>query len=1137
MRHETELTERLRLRRGRGDTSEDDEGLPRSPCNSPTVTDKTAIKDNPKSHSTCSEGSLLSVGSSEMDEDSLGQPSIHSSKLSLEDRNTGDNDFDLDLSVKNTSAPLNHSGARHKASVKPQRRYGAPRKKRLSGSVLPTTPEVNEDTAARSMTPEGSSTKEIVTELYTSTTTTTNFSSSSSKNINKSNFSTLTEKQLKCSSLPPGLAAPGSDTNKLNRSRSNAGTKYQEEFGALGEQNESKNNKKTDSFLGRIFPRRSGKKRKSKEEVIVNTSSTTLSTTSNLTTTSMSISKQSEIIESSAKEFIHSERKSESLAIKPIPVPRSGAAARQRIQPNDIPASPDLGTRLDDGIFKSSPERTHTVSPLQMELESHFQQRLASLSTSPKSPQLATPPTSPRLQRSPLISPTKSPLPYPKVPLKSHVIEKMNSKHSRSEESRSKVIISGLSPFQQRVSATNFGEDSSDGFKSLNDLPAEAVKSSKLVAKSHSFKINNNSSDCEKTAVENRTTFAALATTRSTQEIQTTSKSVLHESQQFTYEIKKSSSLDNIENLEAMHTDKAKETFETIAATKLNAEKSESVDVNTVSRLKLNELEDSCKSLLKQEATETESVWTSESNKTENAKIESVNFEPKIVQSEIKEFIDKSYSDTTDFINSGITISGPRHKAIVSVSNESSIQSSETSCKTQITEVKREAYQEVKEQISVTKIQVKQESTHITNSTNTSVPEFMHIHLHKVDKPLNNVVLTAGFQSPKADEQNKTVLTDLPDVVTCNNPANSTLIMPENEKSENCELQSNETVRKFSKEDIEIIDKNETEDDKKHVATALVTITTMTPPIPTRMYKKNDFQIRKSLITVNNSEKPILKTKSSSLDIVESMKYSDENKIEGKSDIKTKTQSVNDLSSDLSKSDIKTKTQSVNDLSSDLSNAEPAVPLRRKSMANNKQKTEDEPELMKVFARRSLKLKDNESECLSQQVIRMMEDSNGGDIKSRDSDKENQLDSPSEERKKIIQKDLSKTKEPLLETKFVETPEVTLRKTANVPNNNKLYSYQRTTSLNNSKTNDLNNYDRMQKQNSCADRPKTDHWITYKVDENDSCTKLCQDEILAKEGGMGKKSARGFQKNSPIMYIKRLGKKYEKTFIRQYFPT
>lgn len=39
---QAELLDVVRRRRGRGDTSEDEEdlGLPRSPCNSPTVTDK-----------------------------------------------------------------------------------------------------------------------------------------------------------------------------------------------------------------------------------------------------------------------------------------------------------------------------------------------------------------------------------------------------------------------------------------------------------------------------------------------------------------------------------------------------------------------------------------------------------------------------------------------------------------------------------------------------------------------------------------------------------------------------------------------------------------------------------------------------------------------------------------------------------------------------------------------------------------------------------------------------------------------------------------------------------------------------------------------------------------------------------------
>ncbi|GJQ65610.1 hypothetical protein Trydic_g7705 [Trypoxylus dichotomus] len=993
-RLQTELTERLRLRRGRGDTSEDDEGLPRSPCNSPTVTDKTAIKDNPKSHSTCSEGSLLSVGSSEMDEDSFGQQSVHSSKLSLEERNITDGDFDLDLGLKNSSAPLNHSGARHKASVKPQRRYGAPRKKRLSGSVLPTTPEVNEEATVRSITPEVSSTKEIVAELYTSSTNISSTPSSSYKSMSKSNRATLTEKQLKCSSLPPGLAAPGSDSSKLNRSRSNAGTKYQEEFGALGEEDEAKDNKKTDSFLGRIFPRRSGKKRKSKEEKIISTSSTTLSTSTSVIATTTNISKHAEIVESTVKEFSHSERKSEAFIVKPIPVPRSGPASRQRIQPSDIPASPELGIHLNDNVRKSSPEKSHPASPLQVELENHFQQRLASLSASPKSLPIKTPPVSPKLQRSPLVSPPKSPLSYPKLPPKSHLLEKISPEH--------KVTITGLSAFQQRINANNIDENDSEGFKSLSDLPNEPIRLSKLVAKSQSFKTNNN--EYAKGLVENKTTFAALASTKNTQEVQiTSSKSIAKESKVTKSEIRKNDSLDNIKNTHALEiNDQPHEMFDkSVKTTELETRKPEIIEA--LSNSNSDELLEKV-TLSNLEAKELENVSAdSEVNIDKKLYAESEISESNIVHPESKELTSNSYSDASDFMNTGITISGPRHKAIVSVTSESSMQSSafETCTRSETDETKQEIHQEVREQqISVTKIQVKQESTVSTAVTKNTIPEFMNIQLHKVEKPLNNIILTTGFQSPKPEEE-KTFVTDLPDVVTCNNPPTSVPAITGIEKPADDELQIGDNVRKFSKEEIEIIESNENDDGKKHVATAIVTITTMTPPLPSRIFKKNDVQIRKSLITVNNAEKPALKTKSSSLDIVESIKSNDYTPLEEKSEIKVKTQSANDLTSDAI-------------------NAEPTVPLRRKSMAN-KQKQDDEPELMKVFARRSLKLKDNESESLSQQVVKMMEESNTIDTKSRDSDKENQLDSPSEERKKLIQKDLPKSKELPLETKFVET--------------------------------------------------------------------------------------------------------------------
>ncbi|KRT82558.1 hypothetical protein AMK59_4053, partial [Oryctes borbonicus] len=625
----------------------------------------------------------------------------------------------------------------------------------------------------------------------------------------------------------------------------------------------------------------------------------------------------------------------------------------------------------------------------------------------------------------------------------------------------------------------NMDENDSDGFKSLSDLPVESDKPAKLVAKSHSFKINNN--EYAKGPIENRTTFAALA---STQEIQITSKSVTTESKVTKHEIKKKDSLDSVKNVCVLETsDKSIDIFDKgINATELETRKPEVIEVIKVHRSNSDELvENIVTSNLETKELESVPIRTEIKNNVDKEfHAESENSEGKTSQPESKEVTGKSYSDTSDFMNTGITISGPRHKAIVSVTSESQVQSSafETCARTEANETKQEIHREVKEQqISVTKIQVKQESTVTTAVTRNTIPEFMNVQLHKVEKPLNNIVLTTGFQSPNSEEQNKTLATDLPDVVTCNNPLNNILATTEVEKSADNELQIGDSVRKFSKEEIEIIEKSDNDDGKKHVATAIVTITTMTPPLPTRVFKKNDFQVRKSLITVSNSEKPILKAKSSSLDIVESIKSNEDAKLEDKNEVKVKTQSVNDLTSDTM-------------------NTEPAVPLRRKSMAS-KQKQDDEPELMKVFARRSLKLKDNESESLSQQVIKMMEESTATDIKSRDSDKENHLDSPSEERKRIIQKDVPKSKEPLLEAKFVETPtEVTLRKTTNMSNNNKFYNYQRTVSLNNSKTNDLNNYDRLQKQNSCLDRPKTDHWINYKGNDTDACPKICQEDIL-----------------------------------------
>lgn len=106
------------------------------------------------------------------------------------------------------------------------------------------------------------------------------------------------------------------------------------------------------------------------------------------------------------------------------------------------------------------------------------------------------------------------------------------------------------------------------------------------------------------------------------------------------------------------------------------------------------------------------------------------------------------------------------------------------------------------------------------------------------------------------------------------------------------------------------------------------------------------------------------------------------------------------------------------------------VILRRKSLSRDmiKQK-EEEPELLKVFARRSLKLKDSD-------IPDDLEALNYPPMKSRDSDKENECgDSPPEERKKI--------KEHLVETKMIEK---------SVPIAGLGFKYQRSVSASNEET-------------------------------------------------------------------------------------
>ncbi|CAI6363547.1 unnamed protein product [Macrosiphum euphorbiae] len=200
---QAELLEAVRRRRKIQDDDDsfdmdnEDLGLPRSPSmHSPTIATGNDLRLSKElitksSHSTCSDGSLLSMGSSEMDEDSFGaHNSRHSSKISLHDKRTSQTHLDSSDGDYSTSVPLSHDVAKHRMAIRPKRKHGNPRsKKPLSvTNALPATPEVNEEHSGRSTSPEtkpqtadtadGTTTISTVTSDTKTTTSTTNTNTS-----------------------------------------------------------------------------------------------------------------------------------------------------------------------------------------------------------------------------------------------------------------------------------------------------------------------------------------------------------------------------------------------------------------------------------------------------------------------------------------------------------------------------------------------------------------------------------------------------------------------------------------------------------------------------------------------------------------------------------------------------------------------------------------------------------------------------------------------------------------------------------------------------------------------------------------------------------------------------------------------
>ncbi|XP_055856913.1 putative mediator of RNA polymerase II transcription subunit 26 isoform X2 [Episyrphus balteatus] len=148
-----ELADVLRKRRNRPDASDEDLGLPRSP-----TTPQRRETNNTTNQSEVSSLSMLSMNSTiDFDDELPSSTANHSGDFSsVADRTSssisskfsgGDNSRSEDVELFSSNwTRLSHSAAKHKMAVRPVKKKGPTRHRRtLESSVLPSTPEVNED--------------------------------------------------------------------------------------------------------------------------------------------------------------------------------------------------------------------------------------------------------------------------------------------------------------------------------------------------------------------------------------------------------------------------------------------------------------------------------------------------------------------------------------------------------------------------------------------------------------------------------------------------------------------------------------------------------------------------------------------------------------------------------------------------------------------------------------------------------------------------------------------------------------------------------------------------------------------------------------------------------------------------------
>lgn len=355
--------------------------------------------------------------------------------------------------------------------------------------------------------------------------------------------------------------------------------------------------------------------------------------------------------------------------------------------------------------------------------------------------------------------------------------------------------------------------------------------------------------------------------------------------------------------------------------------------------------------------------------------------------------------------------------------------------------------------------------------TNPSIPEFMKIQLNKVDqKPVSNVVLTTSTMNQinenkstkapaKSEKANDAVIptqtVKRPDAViersiSYEPKKTERFMVTELKKSESSDKNNIVEVRepakpqrKFSSDDVEILERSDMIQNnayniqlKKTGSQTLLNRSTEVLTVESAVAVPTSLNFRKS--SSSNSSLPppsptahknFIKKRSGTFDYID-VNNSDEFKEQNSPVLGTEqrsTESLNDKNSNqqmkrISSQELLVEQNSRIDRSSSSSddcNLDSSVIFRKKSLSSMKSgRKDDEPELMKVFARRSLKLKDSETEAITQDILKITNAENKEEIfeeikrnskydfnimtRSRDSDKENEVDSPKDGRKKSI---------------------------------------------------------------------------------------------------------------------------------------